>query len=160
MKWWVKPYLETELKMQKFKSRMIDFKQVPHWFKEKITDIDFDFYVISDTHFYHHKIAEYCDRPENWDDLIVSNWNEAINDSDVVLHLGDFAFGNQEMTQEKIRTLNGEIILLKGNHDRHGNNWFIEAGISAVIKNPFIWQGNDNRILFSHVPQWGVVKRR
>lgn len=160
MKWW-KPYLiltviEIELALQKYRrKRMIDFKQVPQWFEEKIKELDFNFFVISDTHFYHHKIAEYCDRPEDWDKVIVSNWNAVVEHNDVVFHLGDFAFGSKEMAKEKVESLNGQIILLKGNHDRHGTGWYNDIGIE-VIKNPFLWKGDTHRILFSHVPQYPI----
>ncbi len=156
MKWWVKPYLETGLLLQKLRrKRMIDFKHVPHWFEERIKEVDFNFYVISDTHFYHPKIAEYCDRPEDCDRLIISNWNAVVEHKDIVFHLGDFAFGSKEMAKEKVMSLRGQIILLKGNHDRHGTGWYNDIGIE-VIKNPFLWIGNKWRLLFSHVPQYPI----
>ena len=134
---------------------MNTFTQIPEWLLEIFKEIDYNFFLISDTHFYHTKIAEYCDRPDNWDDLIIKNWNNTVNSNDVVLHLGDFAFGNFDMAQEKRKLLNGQIILVKGNHDRHGVSWFNRVGID-VVKNPFILYNNGVRLLFSHVPQYPI----
>lgn len=155
MKWWVKPYLETQLAIQKI-NKMNKFPEAPYWFWEAVKEVDFDFFLISDTHWYHHKIAEYCERPDNWDEIAVQSWNETVSETDIVFHLGDFSFGNKQMAQEKVEALNGRIILLKGNHDRHGAQWFHDIGIKDVIKNPFIMTGNHSRILFSHVPQYPI----
>ena len=63
--------------------------------ENSILPID-NIWLISDTHFNHLKIQEYCDRPEGWQELIIKNWNDVIGYDDVVLHLGDFAFGNND----------------------------------------------------------------
>jgi calcineurin-like phosphoesterase family protein len=49
-------------------------------------------------------------------ETIINNWNEVVNPDDKVFHLGDFCFGDPTPFLEK---LNGEIILIKGNHDSH-----------------------------------------
>ena len=58
-------------------------------------------YVISDTHFNHSRILEYCQRPfdnvEQMNDVIINNWNKVINEDDIVYVLGDFCFGNKTM---------------------------------------------------------------
>ncbi len=48
-----------------------------------------DIWIISDTHFFHENIGRYCNRPENWQDLIINNWNDLIAPDEQVLHLGD-----------------------------------------------------------------------
>ena len=45
-------------------------------------------YVISDTHFNHSRILEYCQRPfdnvEQMNEVIINNWNKVINEDDIV----------------------------------------------------------------------------
>ena len=55
-----------------------------------------DVFLISDTHFNHKKIGEYCDRPDSWQKLIIDNWNSVVKKDDIVLHLGDFALCSKE----------------------------------------------------------------
>lgn len=119
-----------------------------------------DVYIISDTHFYHNKIAEYCGRPENWQDMIIENWNSIIGVDDIVLHLGDFAIikgfqlqmynsTKKEMIKNLVDKLNGKIYLIKGNHDRHSVGFFRDTGIT-LIKKPFVIEYSGEKILFSH----------
>lgn len=61
----------------------------------------FDFdqvdYVTSDTHFSYARISELADRPfasaAEMDAELVRRWNDTVGHDDVVLHLGDVAFG-------------------------------------------------------------------
>ena len=53
-------------------------------------------YFISDTHFYHQRIIDYCHRPyldvDEMNNDIIKKWNSVIKKNDIVWHLGDFAF--------------------------------------------------------------------
>ena len=77
-----------------------------------------DTWIISDTHFYHENIGRYCNRPENWQELIIKNWNDRIAPGDTVLHLGDFALGKKIHFELLTGILNGKMFLIQGNHDR------------------------------------------
>lgn len=48
---------------------------------------------------------------------LVDRWNSKISSSDVVIHLGDFAFGHQGKACSILPLLNGTKILVPGNHD-------------------------------------------
>jgi len=50
-------------------------------------------WITSDHHFLHSNIAKYCNRPENFNKILVNNWNSLVHDNDIVLHLGDFSAG-------------------------------------------------------------------
>lgn len=112
-----------------------------------------DVWVISDTHFSHKKIGEYCNRPKNWQTLIFNNWNNIVKENDIVLHLGDFSFGGFEKVKNVRRMLNGEIYLIRGNHDRHSIKWYNRAGIECV--SPFKARINKKSYYFSHKPHKG-----
>ncbi len=80
------------------------------------------FKVVSDTHFNHAKIMEYEYRPfdtlYDMNESIIEKWNSEIDVNDRVLHLGDFAFGNDfELIESICKRLNGRITLILGNHD-------------------------------------------
>lgn len=77
------------------------------------------YWFTADTHFGHTNIVKYQKRPfksvEQMDEIIIKKWNERVKPNDTVFHLGDFSFkgGYQKYKQR----LNGNIILLHGNHD-------------------------------------------
>ena len=83
-------------------------------------------FFISDTHFGHSKIIDYCKRPfssiEEHDKTLIQNWNNVVGQDDTVFHLGDFAYGNSQFISNIIKRLNGNIILIKGNHDLRNMN--------------------------------------
>lgn len=82
-------------------------------------------WVISDTHFGHSNILEYCPWRRTWagslaehDAALIAAWRERVQPEDLVLHLGDVALGAKEYLGEVRRLLPGRIILVRGNHDR------------------------------------------
>lgn len=81
-----------------------------------------DVWFISDTHFGHTNIIKYCNRPYRntyeMDTDIIIKWNNNIKNNDLVFHLGDFSF----RPEKYIGRLNGNIILIKGNHDKRSRN--------------------------------------
>jgi calcineurin-like phosphoesterase family protein len=103
-------------------------------------------WVISDTHFFHERIQGYCNRPNGWQDLIIKNWNKAINHRDYVLHLGDLAMGHTSKCLELRKYLKGEVFIIKGNHDRLSS--LENSGFYPI--NSFVW----NEVLFSHQPKY------
>ena len=48
---------------------------------------------------------------------IIENWNNKVPSDGIVFHLGDFAWGGFPFWKNIRNQLNGEIILIKGNHD-------------------------------------------
>lgn len=76
----------------------------------------------SDTHFGHAKIIQYCNRPfasvEEMDEKLIENWNARVGKGDTVYHLGDFSLAkDHRKIPEYLRSLNGQIHLIYGNHD-------------------------------------------
>jgi len=113
-----------------------------------------EIWLISDTHFWHKNIIEYCGRPQDWQEMCIKNWNDVIKNDDTVLHLGDFSLGNKEMTKEVASMLNGKIYMIGGNHDRHGKKWFKDVGIIKI--GPFVVHSggkeDDKIVYFTHKP--------
>jgi calcineurin-like phosphoesterase family protein len=79
-------------------------------------------YVISDHHFGHANIIDYCDRPfttpGQMDSEMLDRFYETIDPADILIHLGDVAMDMRdgETTIEYFRRLDGDI-LVQGNHD-------------------------------------------
>lgn len=80
-----------------------------------------DPFFVSDTHFNHKNIIAYCNRPfstrEEMDEHLIQVWNAKVPSDGVVYHLGDVAFGNKSCIERIMPRLNGEKILILGNHD-------------------------------------------
>lgn len=78
----------------------------------------------SDPHFNHTNIIKYCNRPflnmQEMNDVLISNYNSLINSNDIVIWLGDCFFNKQlNNCEEIISKLNGQKILVLGNHDKN-----------------------------------------
>lgn len=75
----------------------------------------------SDTHFGHANIISHCARPfgsvGEMDAALIANWNAAVQPSDEVWHLGDFAFRSAKPAAWYLSRLNGRKHLVHGNHD-------------------------------------------
>lgn len=88
-----------------------------------------NFYLISDTHFNHAKIATYCDRPANFTDVLIRNWHNTIKQEDTIIHLGDVFIGPTIGWDEIYKSLPGNKILVRGNHDRNRSlGWWMSHG--------------------------------
>jgi len=78
-------------------------------------------YIISDTHFDHNNIIDYEKRPfdsvNKMNNYMINEWNDIVNDDDVVIHIGDVAMAKQDRVEEIISKLNGNLLFIKGNHD-------------------------------------------
>ena len=112
-------------------------------------------WILSDSHFFHPKIVEACNRPKNCDQKIINQWKHHVKETDVVIHLGDVIFSSKTNLIEIMSQLPGTKILIKGNHDRLTNNAYIEAGFSVVIHS-LIYEINifkeKSWVILSHKP--------
>ena len=105
-------------------------------------------YIITDTHINHTKIIDYCNRPTDFEQRIINQWQATVQPQDIVYHLGDVTWGSQKELLHIMQQLPGTKILIRGNHDRnHSNNWFIQAGFSAVLEKAQV-----SGVILSHFP--------
>mgnify|MGYP001616373959 CR=1 FL=1 len=111
-------------------------------------------WITSDTHFFHKNIIKYCGRPfKNYKEMnekLISNWNAKVAKEDLVIHLGDFSFGNKEKIMAIRKRLNGTIILIRGSHDHK-----IVKGMGFIIVNGNLQIGKH---IFSHEPLENIPK--
>lgn len=89
-------------------------------------------FIISDTHFYHHNIIKYCNRPfhgeNHMNEVMIENWNSVVSPKDRVIHVGDFCFGDQFKAELILNRLQGNILLCRGNHDKKLWKWYLGHG--------------------------------
>lgn len=83
-------------------------------------------WFISDTHFWHHNIIKYCNRPfadvAEMNTAMMTNWKSKVKQGDLTIHVGDVMFGgerNISQMNEWLAYIPGEVILIAGNHDFH-----------------------------------------
>jgi calcineurin-like phosphoesterase family protein len=108
--------------------------------------------LTTDTHFNHTKIKEYCNRPDNYEELIINGWKSLCPDKHILIHLGDVCIGRETEAHEKyIIPIKCKKILIKGNHDTKSNSWYMEHGWDWACENMTIGRGG-KRILLSHMP--------
>lgn len=112
-------------------------------------------WAIADNHHGHARIIEMCNRPftsvEDMDSAFIENWNSVVQHCDTTLVLGDFSFYNKQKTTAIVSALNGDKILILGNHDNHSSEWYRECGFKEVSKYPIVI--NDFWIC-SHAPMF------
>jgi len=82
-----------------------------------------------------------CNRPfTDLDDMhskLIKQWNSQVKKNEQVYVLGDFSFGGKAKTKAILDQLNGQKILVWGNHDRDAK-WMLEAGFDRVYDNIYI----------------------
>jgi calcineurin-like phosphoesterase family protein len=79
----------------------------------------------SDNHFYHKNILKFQaeagtrfgNDANEMNELMISKWNSQVALADKVYCLGDFSFGKPELTEAILKRLNGQLNLIRGNHE-------------------------------------------
>jgi calcineurin-like phosphoesterase family protein len=83
-------------------------------------------FFVSDLHFGHFNIIKYCNRPYTdvfqMNEAIVDIWNKTVKPEDTVYIIGDFSL-NAKYVDIYIPKLNGNKILILGNHDIPFKDW-------------------------------------
>lgn len=113
-----------------------------------------EIWVISDTHFGHQNIIDYCNRPFKtaWmmNEAIRDNWNSVVKPEDKVYHLGDVYMGwnQKEDVLHFLNSLNGKKRLILGNHD-NGKDQILQKAFQKID----VWRmWPEFGLLFTHVP--------
>jgi len=91
----------------------------------------------SDLHFGHENVMRFDNRPfetvEEMDEELIKRWNAKVGKGDLVYVLGDMIW--RSLANEAVnllRRLNGQIILIKGNHDRFIKNANAKKELAGV----------------------------
>jgi calcineurin-like phosphoesterase family protein len=80
------------------------------------------YWFVADEHYDHTAIIKYCNRPFDtvgeMNQIIIDNHNSVVSKEDVVIHAGDFTWGNATRAKELIKQLSGNHVFLRGSHDK------------------------------------------
>ena len=111
-------------------------------------------YILSDTHFGHKRVLEFerfdFKTIEEHDEYIIEKWNSTVKENDKVYHLGDVIFKYSKYTLKELTSkLKGYKILIRGNHDKRSNDYYLNNGFNEVYNHPIYLREN---IILSHQP--------
>ena len=133
---------------------MIDLERIK---PIKLDSSERGIWFTSDSHYGHHNILKFCNRPwsttEEMDEALIANWNSVVKEEDIVFHLGDFAFAPNHRWKELISRLNGQIYLVLGNHDV--TRWPGDTIISLfdrVEQQMLVIVDNKYKVILNHYP--------
>ena len=108
----------------------------------------------SDHHFFHNNIIKYENRPfgsvEEMNRVMIERWNNVVKPKDLVYYVGDLIFSSKVLASKIISQLNGDKILIKGNHDK-GTDFFLKNGFKSVHDELEIQIG-EHKVLLCHYP--------
>lgn len=85
-------------------------------------------YLIADTHLNHDKIKTWCDRPDDFTEKLCRNVKQTVKPEDLLIHLGDVGIGDPDSYVKLVREWNCRKVLVRGNHDGKGCQWWMEHG--------------------------------
>lgn len=109
---------------------------------------------IADWHFAHANILFFDNRPfkttHEHDEELIRRWNASVNPCDTVYVLGDMFWCNMTTAIDVLKRLNGNIILIKGNHDRCHDARLLKC-FAKVCDYLEVEDGEDH-IVLSHYP--------
>lgn len=114
-------------------------------------------FYIADTHFGHKNCVNLDNRPfatlEEMEATMIMRWNTAVNNpTDTIYILGDFCWGKEEQWKSFLQQLNGNKVLIKGNHDLENMSRSLKNMFQDI--KDFKEIGDKNyHVIMSHYPQ-------
>lgn len=109
------------------------------------------YWLLSDPHFHHPAMLALKARPVDYADRIFKSMKQ-IPATDTLICLGDLAIWKDlEVHQKYIMPLKCRKILVKGNHDKKSNEWYLSHGWDFVCRDfhdKLFW----HYLVFSHIP--------
>ncbi len=116
-------------------------------------------YITSDLHFGHANILKFCPVTrarypdvDTMNQMMIDEWNAVVQPGDTVYILGDVAFCNAESATRIMQSLNGDKILIEGNHDKKLLNSDSFVRCFKAIHTYHELKYNGNHIVMFHYP--------
>lgn len=114
-------------------------------------------FFTADTHFQHDAIRHYCQRPfadvDEMDNSLIALWNGVVGKRDVIYHLGDVFFGDEDRALGLLQRLNGKKFLVPGNHDTPKRIAVLERVfeiLPPLVSAKFSWGRGNHRVTLCH----------
>lgn len=106
-------------------------------------------WVIADTHFGHKEIKKICNRPDDYELQIITNWNDLVAEEDTIICLGDIAWSIIDL--RIFKELKGKKILTLGNHDIFSKK--IYQKYFDIVCKEYVLKHQGINFIFSHEPK-------
>lgn len=111
-------------------------------------------YFSSDFHFGHANCIKYDNRPFkdviHMNQTLVNNYNSCVPEDGICYILGDFGLQDFKTLQHILNSMNGDKILIIGNHDGNYNKMY-RLGFKAVLHSAEMFISGE-RVTMSHYP--------
>ena len=111
-------------------------------------------FYIGDWHYDHKNIIRLDNRPykdvDEMNEALIDNWNSVVTNEDTVYVIGDMFWCNTDEAIEVLKTLNGNKVLIIGNHDRIHDVKFRKQFVK--IEHYMEVKDNGRKVLLSHYP--------
>jgi calcineurin-like phosphoesterase family protein len=158
---------EAEFNIKNFKTipeMLASYKKVKaKWTKTDAAPKDKKWFT-SDNHWYHERIIGYCARPfkdhQEMNNVMVEKWNKVVGKDDTVYVLGDWIFADNPQKMVGIsKRLNGNKILILGNHDHFNPFHYVEfGGFMSVHTYLKVTLSNGEEINLVHDPAIATIQ--
>ena len=125
-------------------------------------------FITSDLHFGHRNIQKFCPKTrghfrdiEHMKEEMIRMWNDQVSQGDLVYILGDVAFMPGQDAAKILNRLNGDKILVEGNHDRKLlNDVHFRDAFKEVHKYLWITYEGTQVIMFHYpIAEWDQMHR-
>lgn len=83
---------------------------------------------------------------------LIEAWNKKVPTDGLVFHLGDFAWGGYEFWKKIREQLNGDIILIKGNHDQKNMSTTAEQELFKHVTWQMLIEVEGRKLWLNHFP--------
>lgn len=118
-------------------------------------------FFTSDWHIGHAKSIEFDNRPfkdlQHMHRVLVNNYNATVGSHDICYFLGDIGMCDAPTMKNIIQSLNGTKVLIKGNHDKKGMQYWTQAGFDVIIHMASIMVGKEI-VTMTHCPLRGIKR--
>jgi calcineurin-like phosphoesterase family protein len=84
-------------------------------------------------------------------ECIIENWNKVVSEKDRIIILGDFFMGQLQDIMPIFDRLNGNITLVKGNHDQKNRIKLLQDKLDSVVDMLTLYHG-EKKFLCTHYP--------
>lgn len=112
-------------------------------------------YYTSDLHLGHANVIRFDGRPfrdvEEMERKIIENWNSVVKNEDTVYILGDFCWSTDDEWDRILSLLNGQKVLIRGNHDLKNMTQKVRRHFQDVKDYKEI-SDNGRRVIMCHYP--------
>lgn len=111
-------------------------------------------FYIADWHYGHANCIAFDNRPfkdvEEMNKELIKRWNETVDKGDIVYILGDMFWCKMDEAISVLDSLNGQKILIKGNHDRCNDSKFVKK--FAKITDYLEVDDEGKKVVLCHYP--------